>query len=177
MQVKRKSAIEIDIVPMTVKDIGEIMPIEQASFSFPWKSGTFIQGLKEVKNFKALVARQTPPSDEKIIGYVIWFDLGEEYHIINLAVHPGYRRMNVGTRLVESLLSLALERPVMRLTLEVRQSNEGAISFYHACGFITVAFVENYYQDNGECARVMWYENRRALTDGKIGVGGILDMS
>ena len=46
--------------------------------------------------------------------------------------------------------------PRARYTLEVRQSNLGAIDLYTRFGFRTAGLRRRYYQDNGEDALIMW---------------------
>jgi ribosomal-protein-alanine N-acetyltransferase len=41
-------------------------------------------------------------------------------------------------------------------TLEVRQSNLGAIGLYRRFGFRAAGLRRRYYQDNGEDALIMW---------------------
>jgi ribosomal-protein-alanine N-acetyltransferase len=43
-----------------------------------------------------------------------------------------------------------------RLTLEVRESNQGAIDLYARFGFLAAGIRRRYYQDNGEDALIMW---------------------
>jgi ribosomal-protein-alanine N-acetyltransferase len=43
-----------------------------------------------------------------------------------------------------------------RFTLEVRESNTGAIELYKRFGFAPAGRRRRYYQDNGEDAVVMW---------------------
>ena len=48
---------------------------------------------------------------------------------------------------------------VKYITLEVRVSNEPAISLYSKYGFKSLGTRKGYYQDNNEDALIMWTEN------------------
>ena len=48
---------------------------------------------------------------------------------------------------------------VKYLTLEVRVSNEAAISLYTKYGFNSLGTRKGYYQNNNEDALIMWTEN------------------
>ena len=58
---------------------------------------------------------------------------------------------------VAALCELLAEPDVRLITLEVRQSNEGAQAFYTRLGFRSAYTRPNYYPD-GEAARVMTLE-------------------
>ena len=66
----------------------------------------------------------------------------------NLGVDSDHRRRGVGRAL---LAYVSREHPG-GLYLEVRESNEGALSFYRALGFTSFATRANYYRDTGEAA-------------------------
>jgi [ribosomal protein S18]-alanine N-acetyltransferase len=150
-------AVEIEIRPLAAGEIEEVHAIEVASFSSPWRLRTFYDALSSCDHFRSVTARDPDLREPSpILGYAAWFDLGEEYHIISLAVHPGHRRRKIATRLLAHIDGLARAAVVKRLTLEVRVSNEAAIAFYGARGFIPVAVKKDYYEDNGEDALVMW---------------------
>jgi ribosomal-protein-alanine N-acetyltransferase len=48
------------------------------------------------------------------------------------------------------------DRPLEQYTLEVRQSNEGAIALYERFGFRGAGHRRGYYHDNREDALIMW---------------------
>ena len=57
--------------------------------------------------------------------------------------------------LLSRLFELA-DRPSAQYTLEVRTSNDGAISLYEAFGFRAAGRRRAYYHDNREDALIMW---------------------
>lgn len=57
-------------------------------------------------------------------------------NIHDLVVLPGHRGRGVGKRLIEATERIARERDCCKLTLEVLEGNEAAISVYEACGFV-----------------------------------------
>ncbi len=145
-----------DIRPMTPGDVEAVLAIEAASFSSPWSLRTFYHILAAEKDFKAFVAVGAGgPSEGAVMGYGAFFDMGEECHLISLAVHPDRRRRGIGGRLLIHMAGLAWSGGARLITLEVRLSNKAAAAFYEAHGFIPVAVRERYYEDNGESALVM----------------------
>jgi ribosomal-protein-alanine N-acetyltransferase len=135
---------------MEPPDLDEIMKIERASFSSPWSARFFMEELK-VPYARSLIAH----IQEKIVGYLIYWELPGELDIHNLAVRPTCRRQGVG----RSLLSMAIEKGqnqgLTRITLEVRKSNESAQRLYRSLGFVAQRVRRGYYQNDGEDALVM----------------------
>ncbi|MFM7367380.1 MAG: ribosomal protein S18-alanine N-acetyltransferase, partial [Sphaerospermopsis kisseleviana] len=76
-----------------------------------------------------------------------------------LAVHPEYQGQGLGQALLYALLKTASDRGLERATLEVRVSNEKAISLYEKFGFKTAGKRPRYYQDNNEDALILWTSN------------------
>ena len=73
------------------------------------------------------------------MGYAGMWQVCDEGHITNIAVHPEFRRSGVGSALMEALLAEAENRGIAALTLEVRESNHCARSLYRKYGFGTAA--------------------------------------
>jgi RimJ/RimL family protein N-acetyltransferase len=53
-----------------------------------------------------------------------------------MSVAPKWRRSGVGTKLLEALLSWALDHNISRIELEVLSNNPGAIALYRRAGFV-----------------------------------------
>ena len=85
---------------------------------------------------------------------------------MNLAVHPGWRRIGVASRLLDELFELTAGDPRRGYTLEVRVSNTTAIALYETFGFETSGLRRGYYTDNREDALIMW---RDPLGHGAVG--------
>ena len=105
-------------------------------------------------DYRAVLAAKGPlhcavaESRGKVCGFVVYQPVGAETEIANLGVHPDHRRKGMGGAL---LAYVSCEHPG-DLYVEVRESNEGALSFYRALGFTSFATRANYYRDPGEAA-------------------------
>lgn len=73
-----------------------------------------------------------------------------------LAVHPSYRRQGFGQVLLQALLTVAQQQGLERATLEVRASNQSALSLYQKFGFQEVGRRRRYYPDTGEDGLILW---------------------
>jgi len=150
-------------------DLEAICRIESVVFDQPWSAAMFEQFLGEpVFLVVECVETQshdrsvepTKPTDD-ILGYVvadvpptIGRDVG---HIKDLAVHPAAQGNGLGRTLLQRALLGLTVAGAPRIKLEVRRSNERAISLYRSEGFEPVRLHPSYY-DDGESALVMMSE-------------------
>jgi ribosomal-protein-alanine N-acetyltransferase len=91
----------------------------------------------------------------EMLGYLICSRYDTVWHIMNVAVDPARRREGIATAMLADLLR-RIDGHGARFTLEVRESNYGAIELYKRFGFVPAGRRRRYYQDNGEDAVVMW---------------------
>lgn len=87
-------------------------------------------------------------ADGRVTGFLISRTVAGETEILNVAVHPEYRRRGIASAL---LLATAGEV----LFLEVRESNIGAVDLYRKLGFTVRGTRSNYYENPTEDAIVM----------------------
>ncbi|MCX8073251.1 MAG: ribosomal protein S18-alanine N-acetyltransferase [Candidatus Binatia bacterium] len=132
---------DVRLEPMREEDLDAVMEIERRSFAEPWSVGLFRHELR-LPFSKCLVAR-----DERsaLVGYVCWWMVGDEVHLLNLAVHPDRRRRGIGRLLLEVVLDAARRADARLVTLEVRHDNQAAQALYSAHGFVQTGLRRNYY--------------------------------
>jgi ribosomal-protein-alanine N-acetyltransferase len=94
--------------------------------------------------------------EDQVAGFVVARRVAEgESEILNLAVHPGWRRRGMARRLIDEIrLQYAGE-----IYLEVREGNSGARRFYKAMGFQEVTVRAGYYDTPPESAIVMKFHS------------------
>jgi len=141
---------EIFIREMQEQDIPEILEIERMSFTTPWSETAFFNEIHKHYSIKRVAVLEG-----YIIGYTIANYIISEGHILNLAVHPDFRRRGIATVLVEEVLNGLREKGCKFSFLEVRASNIGAKKFYERFGFRVVGVRRNYYTFPNEDAFIM----------------------
>jgi [ribosomal protein S18]-alanine N-acetyltransferase len=137
---------------MAREDLDAVMEIERCSFPQPWSPGLFLHELK-VPFSKTILAHMSNGSRD-LLGYVCRWLVGDEVHILNLAVRPDRRHSGVGRALVELVVQEAEERGASMVTLEVRRDNTAAMALYRGFGFSERGVRRNYY-GRGEDAVIM----------------------
>ncbi|HHT38409.1 MAG TPA: ribosomal protein S18-alanine N-acetyltransferase [Mollicutes bacterium] len=124
------------------------------------KDIVFIEQIGQVinKNYKFKTNPYTTcfvyEQDDKIIGFVIFAIMYEKAEIIDIAVSEEAQRKSIGTKLLTTALKECSSNNCESVTLEVRNSNKKAISFYKKMGFRELSTRKSYYYD-GEDALLM----------------------
>lgn len=138
---------------MTRRDLSTVVEIERRAFAQPWPPDFFLQELR-LEFSRIFLAQVSPPVPRRLAGYICrWLTAGE-LHVLNVAVHPDWRRRGIGRRMVEHVIAEALGAGAKRAFLEVRRHNVPAIALYESLGFREVGRRHNYYGP-GEDALVM----------------------
>ncbi len=139
----------MQIVPMTASHLPDILKVEAESFSHPWTENMFLEELSGKTAYYRVAQVGT-----QAVGYMGMWILADEGHITNVVVAKAFRRQGIADALVEDFIRLAVQKQLVFVTLEVRESNLGAISLYEKKGFVPVGRRKRYY-DNTEDAILM----------------------
>jgi len=144
-----------EILPMRLSDLDDIMEIERLSFRAPWSRQVFVEELdRDWAHVDVLKERGAGP----VLGFVIYWLVRDEVHILNIAAHPDQRRRGHASRLLAHVIEFSRRQGCRYITLEVRRSNHGAIRLYRKYGFRPVGIRPNYYVEDNEDAIVMLLE-------------------
>lgn len=137
---------KVTVRPAQATDIPAVLAIERASFSDPWTENHLEEDPCLVATVDDVIAaflmwRQNFPGDQ---------DSLPEVEILNVAVHPEWRRRGLAKRLLKRLT-----RHSAIYFLEVRESNYAALALYRRLGFAEIARRKKYYRRPTETAIVM----------------------
>lgn len=148
------------IRPMIDPDIPQMAEIEKLVFPTPWSEHAFRSELSDnaLAVYLILVPEEEP---DKVIGYGGMWQIFDEAHITNVAIHPDHQGKKLGRFLIHAMIQWAWSNQMSHMTLEVRPSNKPAIALYEAAGFRSVGRRPGYYEDNGEDAIVMWLHRKK----------------
>ncbi|HSQ21563.1 MAG TPA: tRNA (adenosine(37)-N6)-threonylcarbamoyltransferase complex transferase subunit TsaD [Coriobacteriia bacterium] len=139
------------IRPMIEGDLPAVLAIESSSFPEPWTERLFREELPRNDRCWLIAA-----ADERVAGFGGIMIVGEEAHLMDIAVVPEARGGGIGRRLLWALAGEAAARGATRMTLEVAESNETALRFYASCGFDVAGRRSGYYPETGDDALVLW---------------------
>jgi len=139
---------------MVMDDIDTIARIERESFTSPWSADAFRMELTQNHFAKYMILER----DGETIGYGGMWLIVDEAHITNIAIREPYRGQGLGERLLREMMRTAAWFGALRITLEVRVTNDRAQSLYRKLGFYDAGMRPRYYSDNQEDALIMWAE-------------------
>jgi ribosomal-protein-alanine N-acetyltransferase len=139
---------------MSADDLGEVMLIERLAFEHPWSADLFRRELEHSWS-TILVAEEETAGRTRLLGFIIYWLVHDEIHVLNVASDPSQRRRGVARALMHECLSSGARSGARLATLEVRRSNVPAIDLYRSLGFRSAGVRANYYADEGEDAIVM----------------------
>jgi ribosomal-protein-alanine N-acetyltransferase len=145
----------LEVSPMSVEDIGDVLRVEAQCFSTTWPRNAFLNELTENKLAHYFIGR----AEDATVAYGGLWVILEDAHITTVAVDPAYQGKGYGERMLVWLLDEAINRGASWITLEVRESNQTAQNLYKKYGFAVVNTRRGYYSDNDENALVMWAGN------------------
>ena len=138
---------------MVESDIPDVLIIERFSFPNPWKQAAFIGEVYNSPISHPIVLVSRP--ENKILGYVIYWQIKEEIQINNIALHPSYRGRGLANKMMEFVFKRVIPDGARSIILEVRPSNSTALSLYKKYGFSVLGVRKGYYINPEEDAIVM----------------------
>ena len=147
-------APSIEIVPMSLQDIDEVLRIEYQAFAWPWSRVNFSDSL--ASGYSCWVCRVAG----ELVGYFVLMMIVDEAHLLTISVAQAYQGKGFGARLLRQAMLGAAQAGARTLLLEVRPSNEKALALYRHFGFRQIGVRRGYYPAEGgrEDALVMTHE-------------------
>ena len=142
---------EVIIRTMQPQDLVQVCRIEKENFSLPWSEKSFLESMdrSDTVFLSALV-------ENEVAGYIGCYCIAGTGEITNVAVGADYRRRGIGGMLLQKLFEAGAALDTQEFFLEVRESNEAAISLYSHQGFVKEGIRKNFYEKPMENAVIMW---------------------
>ena len=131
------------------KHLCGIAELEKLCFASPWSEQAL--GLLLSEDAFGTVSAE----DGKVIAYASLTVALDEGEILNVATHPDHLRQGHARRVLLALMEEAKNRGLVRLTLEVRESNTPAQNLYTSLGFTVCGRRKDFYRFPREDALIM----------------------
>ena len=151
---------ESQIRTMTYADLKQVMEIEVKAYTHPWTIGIFRDCLRVGYSCWVLIEA------DAIIGYGIVMLAPGEAHVLNLCVKREHQGKGLGRNLLNYMAKKAAQSDIDMILLEVRRSNQSAISLYLSEGFHELGVRHNYYPDEKDREDAIIFAK---YLDGKMG--------
>jgi ribosomal-protein-alanine N-acetyltransferase len=138
------------VEPMREEHLEHIAEIDELSFNQPYSRDIFKEELS-----LDIAHPQILRVGDQIVGFIDYWIVRGEIHLINIAVHPAYRRRHYASFLMNHLEDVAQRNAAKKIFLDVRRGNVAGVALYEKFGFKKVGIRRRYYSDNNEDAIVM----------------------
>ena len=148
----RKELVRSKMIIENMKSshVAQIAQLEKICFSDPWSEKSIASELDNKLAFWLVAAE-----GDTVAGYIGSQTVIDETDMMNVAVHPDFRRQGIAEALVNGLVENLKKMGSRCLTLEVRASNAPAIALYEKLGFAEIGRRKNYYRNPREDALIL----------------------
>ena len=151
MQLEDKY-LEPIIRPVMMKDLKEVLIIEEQCFKKPWNPSVFFllsDHRGHVLNHEGEIWMLVAEVEKRVVAYVVWeYEIQQKSgHLLNLAVQDEHRRKGIAGSLFSYVLDSLRRSDVHTCYLEVRESNTPARRFYEKMGIASISRSPYYYED------------------------------
>lgn len=130
------------IRPSEIKDVRELIALDHMIWTENTSPGPLMWRSQEDYLLNAPPGSQLVAiREDKLCGYVGFgcpSRMESNSHVceVNIAVHPSYQRLGIGSQLIEAIKEHASNHAIRKLRLRVLSCNRPARSFYRKCGFL-----------------------------------------
>ncbi len=136
-----------EVYPLGTSDVDALIELEKLCFDYNWTREQFLMGL-ERGIYKILGIK----NDGILSGYIAFSLIEDEMEILNLAVHPSYRKKGLATLLLQRAFEICIKKGIAKSFLDVKISNTAAIGLYKKFGYNKIGVRKKYYPDTKEDA-------------------------
>ncbi len=137
-----------NLVPLQIRwwvaaDLPRILEIERRCYEVPWNEEDF----RDCTRGQSRIVKIAEAA-EITAGFMIYELNDRQFHVLNLAVDPAFRRLTIGAQLVDTLKAhLVNGGRRSGIRADVRESNLPAQLFFRAAGFRCVQVLRRHYGD------------------------------
>ncbi len=128
---------------ITLTDLSELMPIEDACHSHPWNEKTFATCIGG-RYFGEKLGEKNNESQE-VVGFYVGEFVIDEATLMDICVKPGEQGKGFGKQLLNQFIKQAKIKGASKIWLEVRAKNISAQMLYMNAGFIEISRRTGYY--------------------------------
>ena len=140
----------IRFTEMKAEHVSQVAELEKLCFADPWSEKSIASELGNCWSYWVVALW-----DDRVLGYIGSPSSFDETDVMNVAVHPDFRRRGIAESLIDELIKELKNRGSHALMLEVRESNAPAIALYEKLGFVQVGCRKNYYHNPRENALIL----------------------
>ena len=134
-----------DILKMIPEDLDEVFSIETSDSLAPWSKKMLLEEMQNPLAY-CLVMKRKDGSKHPVVGFICFRNVTEESELLKICVHPDYRRLGIGKKLMQFYIRFGCRRGVRAFHLEVNSSNQPAIHLYQSFSYQASGMRKEFYQ-------------------------------
>ena len=142
------------IQKMNIQDLDEVFSIETSASLIPWSKNMFVEEMRN-RFDHCFVVRREDGCKQPVIGFICFRNITEESELLNICVHPDYRQLGVGKRLMQFYVDFSSRRGIRTFYLEVNASNQSAIHLYQSFSYQSSGMKKNFYKGKFDALLMM----------------------
>lgn len=143
----------VDIRPILPAEVDQIVIIQSECGLSSWTRQAYLDELDRPGSI-VLAAHSGRELSGFIVGRIIGTD-EPEAEIYNIGTRPAFRRLGIGSALMQDFVKACQKAGAIAIWLDVRSSNSAAIRFYKEHGFLKSGTRREFYREPREDADVM----------------------
>jgi len=123
----------------------DVLSIENSSSQSPWSRKMFLEELGN-PSAHCFTIRNKENLQDQVTGFICFRNVRDESELYNIGVHPNFRRLGIGKKLMEFYFDFCEKRRIKAFFLEVNALNASAIHLYQLFDYQPVGMRKRFYQ-------------------------------
>ncbi len=144
---RRETRGNWQIRQMIPEDLDQVLSIETSDPLAPWSKEMFLEEMR-YPLAHCFVIQRTDESNHPVIAFISFRNMTEESELLKICVHPAYRKLGFGKKLMQFYINFGSRRGVKTFHLEVNPSNQPAIHLYQSFSYQRSGMRKKFYQCN-----------------------------
>jgi ribosomal-protein-alanine N-acetyltransferase len=129
---------------METKELAEVISIAASSPLTAWTEKMFAEEMKNSFSH-CFVGKIKGDLIDHVAGIICFRTIEDESELLNLCVHPQYRRRFIGKRLMQFYIDFCHDKGIKAFHLEVDPLNERAVHLYRSLSYEPSGTRKNFY--------------------------------
>jgi len=130
---------------MGIKDLQEVQFIAASSSLHPWSENMFVGEMRNPFSH-CFITKIRERSNPPVLGFICFRNVEDESELLNICVHPQYRQLGIGKRLMQFYFGFSSRKKVKTYYLEVNSSNLPAVNLYQSFSYQSLGIRKKFYQ-------------------------------
>ncbi len=145
---------EWDIRKMIPEDLEEVFSMETSDSLAPWSKKMFLAEMQHPSAYCFVMSRKDGPK-HPVVGFICFRNVTEESELLKISVHPDYRQLGIGKKLMQFYIDFGCRTGVRIFHLEVNPSNQPAIHLYQSFSYQPSGMRKKFYQEKVDALLMM----------------------